>query len=99
MSERETEIFEAVLWDDERTVTLKEVCLRCGVEEQRVVEMVDYGIIEPLHEADRQWQFRGTCLRRVTTVVRLQRDLGVNLPGAALALDLMDQLAAQRRRG
>jgi chaperone modulatory protein CbpM len=99
MRERETEILEAVVWDDTRTLTLKEVCLRCGIEERHVVEMVDYGIIEPVHERDPQWRFSGTCLRRVTTVVRLQRDLGVNLPGAALALDLMDQLAAQRRRG
>jgi chaperone modulatory protein CbpM len=99
MSERETEIYEAMLWDDETTVTLKEVVQRCGVEEQLIQEMVEYGIIEPLRDTEPQWQFHGTCLRRVTTVVRLQRDLGVNLPGAALALDLMDQLNASRGRG
>lgn len=99
MSEHETEIFEAVLWDDNRRLSLTEVCVRCGVEEQLIREMVEYGIIEPLRETGPQWQFRGTCLRRVITVVRLQRDLGVNLPGAALALDLMDQLAAYRGRG
>jgi chaperone modulatory protein CbpM len=30
--------------------------------------------------------------------VRLQRDLGVNLAGAALAIDLLDQLDELRRR-
>jgi chaperone modulatory protein CbpM len=98
MSERETEIFEAVVWDDNRTLSLKEVCIRCGVEQQLIEEMVAYGIIEPLSEAGPQWHFGGSCLRRVITVVRLQQDLGVNLPGAALALDLMDQLARYRRR-
>jgi len=99
MSERDARVFEAVVWDESRTLSLKEVCLRCGVEQQLVEEMVAYGIIEPQAEAGSQWQFSGGCLRRVTTVVRLQQDLGVNLPGAALALDLMDQLAMYRRRG
>jgi len=98
MTDRQTDILEAVLWDENRRVTFKEVCVRCGVEEQLVQQMVEYGIIEPLRENEPQWQFTGTCLRRVTTVVRLQRDLGVNLPGAALALDLMDQLDVYRRR-
>jgi chaperone modulatory protein CbpM len=31
-------------------------------------------------------------------VLRLERDLGVNRAGAALALDLLDQLAALRAR-
>jgi chaperone modulatory protein CbpM len=35
--------------------------------------------------------------RRVRTVVRLQRDLGVNLPGAALALELLDRIDELQR--
>jgi chaperone modulatory protein CbpM len=33
----------------------------------------------------------------VRTVRRLQRDLGVNLPGAALALELLDRIAELER--
>jgi chaperone modulatory protein CbpM len=37
-------------------------------------------------------------VRRVRTVVRLQRDLGVNLPGAALALELLERIEELQRR-
>ena len=100
MTERgsDTDIIEGVLWDEHSLVSLTEVCSHCGVQTEVVREMVTYGIIEPLGDDDSQWRFTGTSLRRVTTVIRLQRDLGVNLAGAALALDLMDELAEYRRR-
>ncbi|MBP1152859.1 hypothetical protein JOD69_004728 [Methylocaldum sp. RMAD-M] len=44
------------------------------------------------------WQFNTAALRRLQTALHLQRDLGVNLPGAALALDLLEELEALRRR-
>ncbi len=36
--------------------------------------------------------FQETCLVRVRSALRLHRDLGVNLAGIALALDLMEEL-------
>lgn len=98
MSSRDTDILEGVLWDEHKLVSLKDICRRCGVETRVVEEMVAYGIIEPLDGDPSSLQFAGTSLRRVTTAVRLQRDLGVNLPGVALALDLLDELAEYRRR-
>ncbi len=48
--------------------------------------------------ADRsQWRFSGFALMRVQRVLRLQHDFGVNLPGAALALDLLEELDRLRR--
>jgi len=44
-----------------------------------------------------QWRFAGTALRRARTALRLQRDLEINLPGVALALELMEELEALRR--
>jgi chaperone modulatory protein CbpM len=40
-----------------------------------------------------KWHFHISSVRRVRTTVHLQRDLGVNLPGAALALELLDRIA------
>jgi chaperone modulatory protein CbpM len=45
-----------------------------------------------------RWRFSGTHLRRATVALRLQRDLGVNLAGAALALELLDELDTLRAR-
>jgi hypothetical protein len=38
------------------------------------------------------WQFTTLSIVRVAKAKRLVRDLGLNLPGVALALDLLDQL-------
>jgi len=45
-----------------------------------------------------RWRFTGTHLRRATVAIRLQRDLGVNLAGAALALQLLDELEVLQAR-
>jgi len=45
-----------------------------------------------------QWRFAGTTVRRARTALRLQRDLEINLPGVALALELLEQLERLRRQ-
>lgn len=99
MAPRDDDILAGLLVDETQVVTVTELCRCCGVTTALVTELVAHGIVEPLDENDHEWRFEATSLRRVTTVVRLQRDLGVNLPGAALALDLLDELRELRRRG
>ena len=62
----------------------------------RAVEIVAEGIVEPSGASRAEWRFSGIATARVQRVARLQRDFGVNLPGAALALDLIDELARLR---
>ncbi len=59
--------------------------------------MVEEGIITP--EGSPPGDQGATCvaIRRVQTAVRLQHDLRVNLPGCALALDLLEELEELRR--
>jgi chaperone modulatory protein CbpM len=63
------------------------------VRTETITLLVSEGILDPLGESVDDWQFRVDSLKRVKTVVHLQRDLGVNLAGAALALDLLDRIA------
>ena len=56
-------------------------------------QMVQEGVLEPVGGSREQWRFGVSSIRRVRTAVRLQRDLGVNLAGAALALELLDRIA------
>ena len=63
--------------------------------------LIEHGIIDPLPGAQKHYRFTATSLRRTRVTVSLQRDLGVNLPGAALALDLLeriDEMEAQLRQ-
>jgi chaperone modulatory protein CbpM len=86
----------------ETLITLEELCQNCTVEVEEVITLVREGILDPAGEGlDAEgtgaWRFHISSLRRVRTVRRLQRDLGVNLPGAALALELLDRIAELER--
>ena len=80
-----------VILDSRTTFTLVEFSRVCGVEQQVIVEMVQDGVIDPL-ERQGDWRFHGGALVRAQRALRLVRDLGVNWPGAALALDLLERL-------
>ena len=92
------EIMTGTLIDDDKLLTLADLCRSCGVPAEVINDMIEFGIIEPQGESAAKWQFSGGCLWRVTTVVRLQRDLEVNLAGAALALDLIEEVRELRRQ-
>lgn len=77
--------------------TLIEVSRACAVETSFIIELVQEGVISPqLGRAPDEWRFAGSQLRPVSVAARLQRDLGVNLAGAALALQLLDEVETLR---
>ncbi|MGB5289998.1 MAG: chaperone modulator CbpM [Lysobacterales bacterium] len=78
-------------------VTLAELCRSCTVETQTITTLVTEGILDPTGEDVEHWRFTISSLKRVKTVIHLQRDLGVNLAGAALALELLDRIAELER--
>ena len=86
----------------ETLITLEELCRCCTVEVEEVVTLVREGILDPAGDSPdaagvERWRFHIGSVRRVRMVRRLQRDLGVNLPGAALALELLDRIAKLER--
>ena len=89
----------ALLLDESTEFTLTELCSVCSVPEQLVIEIVAEGIVEPSGAERAQWRFSGIAVTRIQRVIRLQREFEVNLPGAALALDLLEEIERLRRSG
>lgn len=87
-----------VVLDERIEFTLGELCRNCGISVETVIEMVDEGLLEPEGELPDSWRFRGTQVRRVQSALRLTQDLRVNYAGAALALELLDELDHLRRQ-
>ncbi len=90
------------LVEKETVITLEELCRNCTVKAEEIMVMVEEGILDPQCEhpepaAATEWHFHISSVKRVKTVVHLQRDLGVNLPGAALALELLDRIAELKK--
>lgn len=79
-------------------LTLAELCRACEVPTERVFELIEESVVEPMGPDSAHWRFSGISVRRVRCALRLERDLGVNSAGAALALDLLEELEIMRAR-
>lgn len=95
---REPQPLTGILLDEETRFTLDEFANACAVQSAWLVELVDEGILEPEGAAPERWRFSGVMVRRVRTARRLQRDLGINLAGVALALELLEEIETLRTR-
>ena len=85
-------VVHAHVLEDLTGLTLDDLCRACGASASLLVELVEEGVITPHGAAHGEWRFTGIHLRHARVAVRLQRDLGVNPAGAALALQLMEEL-------
>lgn len=84
--------------NEQSLLTMSEMCGACQVQTEWIIELVEEGILEPSGHSTEHWQFSGPNLQRAFTVRRLQRDLGINIAGAALALELIDENNSLRAR-
>ena len=84
--------------DETLELSLAELCQACRISTEEVIKLVEEGIVEPRGRTATDWRFQGVYVHRVYRAVRLHRDLGVNWPGAALALDLLEEIEALRAR-
>lgn len=85
--------------DETISCSLRQCCSLCRVNAQMIHDMIDEGIISPAGDNPQNWCFGALEIKRIQITLRLQQDLRVNLPGAALALDLLEELAAIQGRG
>lgn len=95
--------FEFAVVEEDLQLTLAELCRACRAPEAQIHLWVIEGVLDPIGATPHEWRFAGASLRRARLAWRLTQDLDVNPPGVALALDLLDEIAALRaglrRRG
>ncbi|MGB5426532.1 MAG: chaperone modulator CbpM [Gammaproteobacteria bacterium] len=96
MATQRTDILTGIIIEEETRLSLRELCDACAVHVEFITELVDEGVIEPTGIDKSHWCFSGMSLQRIRTAKRLQQDLGVNLAGVALALDLIEELQQLR---
>ncbi len=90
MVDRREEL-EALILEDGAVLGIHEVSVMCGVRIERVVEVVEHGLVDPGPQPD-EWRFTAPAVFRIRRAIRLCDDLGVNLAGACLAVELLDEL-------
>jgi len=92
------EIISGMLLDEQTWLDARELRSLCRLSPESFVEMVEEGLLRPIGTAPEDWRFPSSDLARLRRALRLQRDLGVNLAGAALALDLIEEVERLRAR-
>ena len=83
---------------EEEFLTLTELSLRCQTSSDELLALIHEGVLDPSGDSPQEWRFSGVALQRARTAVRLSRDLHLNEPGIALALELLDQIEALKAR-
>jgi chaperone modulatory protein CbpM len=92
------DVLQSEIIETRREMSLSDLCQVCTVSSERVVQLVDEGLVEPVGREPAEWRFSGRSIRRVVVAERLSRDLRLNAAGAALVLDLLDEVKQLRQR-
>src|SRR5882724_10226299 len=72
-------------------LTMEELAAAAGIRPARLARLVGVGLVEPT--APGAAEFSAGCAARLRRMLRLRNDLGVNLAGAAIIVDLLERLA------
>lgn len=84
------EVREVRLVGDADWIGAAEMCQLCRLELSAVVELAELGLVSPRGYVPEEWQLPAAALPRVAMAARLMQDLGVNVSGAALAVELLE---------
>ena len=71
-------------------IAVTEICRLCRIDNEVMAELAALGIVAPRGAQPGEWEFPAAALPRLRVVGRLMRDLGVNVSGAALAVELLE---------
>ena len=93
MNKEKLKIVSGYILEEESALTLAELCWTCQAPAETMIRLIDHGVITPFEgSTSRQWRFHRSSLIRADKALRLKRDLGINLAGTALALELLDEI-------
>jgi chaperone modulatory protein CbpM len=107
MTNDKSHVWETIcIMEEQSGLTLADLCRACAAQHRgesenlidAITELVDEGVLEATGISQEEWRFEGHSLRRARVALRLRNDLGVNPAGAALALQLMEEIEMLRAR-
>ncbi len=73
-------------------MTIVELAQATQTPEDLIMAWVSEGVLSPAGASPQDWRFSGNSLQRAKTAARLMHDLELNLPGVALAINLLEEL-------
>jgi DNA-binding transcriptional MerR regulator len=97
MKPRKYEI--AVVRARRNLMPLEDAARRLGLHPDIVQRFLEFGLLEPAEVTGAKIMLDPVALRRIGVIQRLRYDLGINLAGIGVILDLLDRIDALQRGG
>ncbi len=89
---------ELILWRTEHSLlTLEDLANAAGLHPELVEKFVGYGLLEPSANTGSHPLFPASSVERLRCILRLRRDLGVNLAGVAVILEMRERIENLQR--
>lgn len=89
---------EGTVVEDEVHMSIVEISQATRAPEELIMSWVSEGVLSPAGSSPEDWRFSGDSLKRAKTAAHLTHDLELNIPGVALALDLLDEITRLRNQ-
>ena len=84
------EVREVRVVGDADWIAAGEFCQLCRLDLEAVVELAALGLVSPRGYSPQEWQLPAAAVPRLAMAGRLMRDLGINVSGAVLAVELLE---------
>lgn len=78
-------------------LTLEVLAARAGMHPTLIQRFLEFGLLDTVHREHAVVAFDASAIPRLRTINRLRKELGINLQGVAVVLDLLDRLRALER--
>ena len=78
--------------------TTQAICSSHNLTKDIILEMVSWGIANPAGRKWDKWVFSQTDYERIGRATQFNRELEINISGAALVLQLLEELDKIRKR-
>lgn len=83
--------------DRREWITLEDLAIGAGVQSSLIERLVDLGLLEPAGPPGEPPVFLAAAALRLHAIQRIRRDIGVNLAGVGVILDLLERVRALER--
>src|SRR5215510_10521658 len=97
MKARKYEI--AVVRTRRNLVPLEDAARRLGLHPDIVRRFLEFGLLEPAEVSGDEVMLDAVALRRIGVIQHLRYDLGINLAGIGVILELLDRIDALQHGG
>jgi chaperone modulatory protein CbpM len=98
MTQMQITWIEGTIVEDEVHMSIVEISQATRAPEELIMSWVSEGVLSPAGSSPQDWRFSGDSLKRAKTAAHLTHDLELNIPGVALALDLLDEITRLRNQ-